>query len=201
MAPVSKPPAASSSSPVEMDKDGNSVEVGNKLESDTDHQSTHVEFDAVQNSILSKQVEPLPKYIYKAHWQIFAPTFVICFLYVLCWVILYLIGKSGDSLARVFIIVMAVGVPILFAHAFLRYQTISIEIFEKYLRYHAGWPKIDPVIIPFDLIKKVSFTKSLSGRVFGGGTAILQLVAGDVIGIADVKKIDEAQENIAAMLK
>ena len=87
-----------------------------------------------------------------------------------------------------------------FAYAFLRYQTISIEIFEQYLRYRGGWPKVDPVVIPYALIKKVNFSKGLSGRLFGGGTIMLQLESGADIRIADVEKSIEAKENIAAMI-
>jgi membrane protein YdbS with pleckstrin-like domain len=201
MASVSKPPVASKPSPVNMDRDGILDNVEDNAEGGADDLFPDLDFTAGQSSILSKTIEPQPRHVYKAHWQIFVPTFIVCFLYVAGWVILYLLGESGDSLARLFIVVLAVGVPILFAYAFLRYQTISIEIFEKYLRYHTGWPKADPVVIPYALIKKVIFSKGLSGRVFGGGTVTLQLEAGVVIGIADVEKSIEAKENIAEMMK
>ena len=197
MAPVSKPPEASKPSPVKMDKDG----ILDNAEDNADALSAEFGLTAGQNSILSKTIEPLPIHIYKAHWQIFAPTFIIFILYVAGWIILYLLGGSGDRLARLFIVVLAVGVPILFAYAFLRYQTVSIEIFDKYLRYHKGWPKADPAVISYTSIKKADLTQGLSGRMFGGGTVTLQLETGAVIGIADVKKSNEAVENITAMMK
>lgn len=184
-----------------MDRDGILDNGEVKAEGSADDLPPNLDFTVGQNSILSKTIEPQPRYIYKAHWQIFVPTFIICFLYVAGWVILYLLGESGDSLARLFIVVLAVGVPILFAYAFLRYQTISIEIFEKHLRYHTGWPKADPVVIPCAQIKKVNYTRGILGRLFGGGTVILQLEAGVVIRISDVKKSIEAKENIAVMMK
>ncbi len=153
-----------------------------------------------KRTILPSIDEQQPIQTYKAHWHIFVPTVVICILYILGWITLYFLGKSGGSLARLFIVVLAVGVPLLFAHAFLRYQTISIEIFEKQLRYHTGWPKADPVVVPYGLIEKVQHSRGLSGRLFGGGTVILQLVAGEAVGVADVEKPIEAQEKIAAMM-
>ena len=197
MASVSKPPVASKPSPVNMDRDGALDNVADNA----DGLPADLDLTAAQSSILSKTIEPQPMHIYKAHWQIFAPTFIICFLYFAGWIILFFMGKSGDSLARLFIVVLAIGVPILFAYAFLRYQTISIEVFEKYLRYRGGWPKVDPVVIPYELIKKVNFSKGLSGRLFGGGTVMLQLEAGTDIRIADVERSIEAKENIAAMIR
>ncbi len=202
MAPVSKPPVASKPFPVNMDKDGILEDVGeDNPKGDADGLSPDSDFSLGQSSILSKTIEPQPIHIYKAHWQIFVPTFIICFLYVVGWVILFFLGRSGDNLARLFIVVLAIGVPILFAYAFLRYQTISIEVFEKYLRYRRGWPKVDPVVIPYALIKKVDFSRGHLGGLFGGGAVTLQLEAGAVIAIADVERSIEARENIAVMIK
>ncbi|MCP4184936.1 MAG: PH domain-containing protein [Hyphomicrobiales bacterium] len=198
---MSKPPAASKPSPVRTDK-GDILDNGEDItRGGADELPADLDFPAGQSSILSKTIELQPMHIYKAHWQIFAPTFVICFLYLAGWVILFILGKSGDSLARLFIVVLAVGVPILFAYAFLRYQTISIEIFDKYLRYHSGWPKADPVVIPYALIKNADFSKNLTGRLFGGGTVTLQLDPEKFISIADVEKTSEARKNITAMIK
>ena len=144
--------------------------------------------------------ELMPVASFKAHWHIFVPTIVICVLYISGWIILYFMGKSEGSLARLFIVVLAVGVPILFAHAFLRYQTISIEVLKTHLQYHPGWPRAEPVILPYALIDKIDFSRGLSGRMFGGGTVILQLVAGEAVGIADVEDPALAVAEISAFM-
>ena len=100
---------------------------------------------------------------------------------------MYFMGMAGGGLARLFIVVLAVGVPILFAHAFLRYQTITIELFEDYLQYHTGWPKSEPVKLPYGMVRNARYTRGLSGRLFGGGTVVLRLIGGGVVGIADVE--------------
>ncbi len=127
-----------------------------------------------------------PIVCYKAHWHIFVPTFVIFAMYVIGWVVLYFSGMAGGAIARLFVVVLSVGVPLLFVHAFLRYQTISICIFEKYVQYHMGWPKSEPIDMPYGLIKNVRHTRGLSGRLFGGGTVVISPLAGEAIGVADV---------------
>lgn len=140
-----------------------------------------------------------PIHRYKAHWHIFMPTAIIAVLYIIGWVTLYFLGLAGGGLARLFIVVLAVGVPILFAHAFLRYQTIAIEIYENHLQYHTGWPKAEPVRLPYGMIKNARSTRGLSGRLFGGGTVVLRLIAGEAIGVADVEKPETVVEKITAM--
>ncbi len=137
---------------------------------------------------------------YRAHWHIFVPTVVISVLYLVGWVILYFMELSGGNLARLFIVVLAVGVPLLFANAFLRYQTIAIELFESHLKYHTGWPKAEPVVLPYAIVDNVRYSRGLSGRLFGGGTVIVQLLAGEAIGIADVEKPEDAAEKIVQMM-
>ncbi|MCF6322543.1 MAG: PH domain-containing protein [Rhizobiaceae bacterium] len=137
---------------------------------------------------------------FRAHWHIFVPTAVISVLYISGWLVLYFMGLSGGNLARLFIVVLAIGVPLLFANAFLRYQTIAIDLFEKHLRYHTGWPKAEPVVLPYAIIDNVRYSRGLSGRLFGGGTVILQLVAGEAIGVADVEKPEQAAAKIVQMM-
>ncbi len=144
----------------------------------------------------TEQYEPL--FRYKAHWHIFVPTVIIAILYIAGWIVLYFMGLAGSGLARLFIVVLAIGVPILFVHAFLRYQTIAIEIYDNHLQYHTGWPRAEPVRLPYGMIKNARSTRGLSGRLFGGGTVVLKLLAGEEIGIADVEAPDRAVKNLMA---
>jgi len=66
--------------------------------------------------------------LFSAHWHIFAPTIVILIAYSISWLLLAMADMSGTNLARLFIVVMAVFVPLLAAHAFLRYQTIRVQV-------------------------------------------------------------------------
>lgn len=137
-----------------------------------------------------------PIVCYKAHWHIFVPTIVISILYLFGWLVLYFMGMANGAIARLFVVVLSVGVPLLFAHAFLRYQTISICIFKNCVQYHTGWPKAEPIEMPYGLIKNVRFTRGLSGRMFGGGTVVISTLAGEPIAVADVANPIEAVAKI-----
>ena len=134
--------------------------------------------------------------LFVAHWHIFLPTLVIGVLYSAAWLILAAIGKSDTALARLFIVVMAVGVPFLAAHAFLRFQTIRLQVNNGRVLCHPGWPKDLPIDVPVEVIKKVRVRRGLSGRLFGGGTVVISLLAGDEVVVADLAKPYEAKQSI-----
>lgn len=154
-------------------------------------------FEADSGLILEKndaQTQGVP--LFSAHWHIFAPTIIILVAYSFSWLLLAIADMSHSNLARLFIVVMAVFVPLLAAHAFLRYQTIRVQVNEDCLFCHPGWPKDLPLEIPVNTIKRVSVKRGLSGRLFGGGTLVLQLVAENKIVIADLAEPEKAHEAI-----
>lgn len=154
-------------------------------------------FEADTGLILEKneaQTQGVP--LFCAHWHIFAPTVIILVAYSLSWLLLAMADMSGSNLARLFIVVMSVFVPLLAAHAFLRYQTIRVQVNEDCLFCHQGWPKDLPVEVPFAMIESVLVKRGLSGRLFGGGTLVLQLMADNKIVIADLAEPEKAQEVI-----
>lgn len=134
--------------------------------------------------------------LHVAHWHIFAPTCAIALLYSVAWIVLALLGKSDTGLARLFIVVMAVGVPLLAAHAFIRYQTIRLQISKDGVLCHPGWPKELPINIPLQMISSVRIRRGLSDRLFGGGTVIIELVTGGQIAIADLSDPEDARQTI-----
>ncbi|MGI9350821.1 MAG: hypothetical protein ACR2O3_04600 [Rhizobiaceae bacterium] len=134
--------------------------------------------------------------LFVAHWHIFAPTLVIAILYSAAWLFLAVTGKSETGLARLFIVVMAVGVPFLAAHAFLRYQTIRLQVSDGHAYCHPGWPKELPIDVPLSIIKEVKVRRGLSGYLFGGGTVILDLVTEGSVVVADISEPDLAKKVI-----
>ncbi len=138
--------------------------------------------------------------LFSAHWHIFAPTIVILIAYSFSWLLLAIADMSNSNLARLFIIVMSVCVPLLAAHAFLRYQTIRVQVDKTCLICHPGWPKDLPIEIPFSMIEKVLVKRGLSGRLFGGGTLILHLAVENKIVIADLAEPDLAKQKIEEAL-
>ena len=81
-------------------------------------------FEADSSLLLEKsdaQTQGVP--LFFAHWHIFAPTTVILIAYSFSWLLLAMADMSDTNLARLFIVVMAVFVPLLAAHAFLLQTT------------------------------------------------------------------------------
>lgn len=138
---------------------------------------------------------------YRARWQLFMPTLAIAVLYSMAWLYLVTSGRSDYALARLLVIVMAVGVPLLAAHAFLRYQTIRVQILPDAVRYHPGWPRDLPIDMPLDLIDRVRVKHGLSGRVFGGGTLVMELTTGEKAAVADLSDPEGACSEIDRRMK
>ena len=138
--------------------------------------------------------------LFAAHWHLYIPTIIIAAIYSLIWLVLFVTGNAGTDLARLFVVVMTVGVPLLAAHAFLRYQTIRIQVNEDNVLCHPGWPRDLPSELPAQMIESVEVKRGLSGSLFGGGTVIFKLITGDRMAIADVGDPDEAAATVSAML-
>ena len=159
-------------------------------------------FEADSGLILEKneaQTQGVP--LFSAHWHIFAPTIIILVSYSFSWLLLALADMSDSNLARLFIVVMSVFVPLLAAHAFLRYQTIRLQVNDECLFCHPGWPKDLPIEVPISMVEKVVVKRGLSGRLFGGGTIVLHLVAENKVVIADLAEPEEAQKAIIEMME
>lgn len=138
--------------------------------------------------------------IYRARWQLFMPTVAIAVLYSALWLYLDISGRGGFALTRLVVIVMAVGVPLLAAHAFLRYETIRLQILDQVVRYHPGWPRDLPVDMPYELIERVGVKRGLSGVIFGGGTLVMFLTTGEKAAVADLAEPEKARELIEKRL-
>ncbi len=141
--------------------------------------------------------------LFVSHWHIFVPTLIIGILYSAAWGFLSMTGKADSGLARLFIVVMAVGVPLLAAHAFLRFQTIRLQISEAdgQILCHPGWPRDLPICVPFNVIESVRVRRGLSGRLFGGGTVVLDLVTGGQVAVTDLAEPELARKRIETALK
>ena len=142
-----------------------------------------------------------PGTIFRPRWQLFLPTLAIAALYSMAWTWLVLEERGGGALARLFLIVMAIGVPLLAAHAFLRYQTIRVQVLNDAVRYHPGWPRDLPIDMPLALIDRVSVKRGISGMIFGGGTLVMELTTGERAAVADLADPEAAKAEIDAVMK
>lgn len=138
--------------------------------------------------------------IYGAHWHIFIPTLVVAVLYFFGWLVLLVLGRGEGTLAKLFVLVLAVGVPLLTIHAFLRFNTTRVQMCDAFIRYHPGWPKRFLVDLPYALVEKISIRRGLSGRIFGGGTLVLHLTIGEKVYVPDLSDPDGACKAARAAL-
>lgn len=180
---------------------GNSVEPSfddDQIEA-SENLSPHVSEmeDLAELEVASKMGLPT----YKAHWQLFVPTVIILAAYTAGLVWLFANQMTGTSLFRLFSLVLGVGVPLLAAHAFLRYQTVKLQFTETSMRIHKGWPKDTPVEVPYALIDDIKVKHGLVGRIFGGGTIIISLTTDNVIAVADLKSCKKIQSQFRKIAK
>jgi len=136
---------------------------------------------------------------FRPHWQLFVPTLVILAGYGLSLVYLWATGRSGSGLFRLFAIVAAIGVPLLAAHAFLRYETVRVRLGKQRILFHPGWPRRDAREIPSELVSAVRVKRGLAGRLFGGGTLVIETTTGGRIAVADLRMPDVLAEEIERM--
>lgn len=140
----------------------------------------------VEDSAAMEVADKMGSPTYHAHWQVFVPTIVILLSYSTGLVVLYLMGMTASSSFRLGAIVLGVGVPLLTVHAFLRYNTVRLQLMDSFLRYHRGWPEDASVEVPYELISSFRAKRGLAGRLFGGGTVVIELTTGTQISIADI---------------
>lgn len=123
---------------------------------------------------------------YGARWQVFLPAFAVAVLYLAAWAYLNSIGMRHTAVARLLLIVLTVGVPLITVHGFLRRQTIRVQVLSRGIRYHSGWPRDLPVDLPYDLIERIRIRKSLVSWLFNTGTLVIDLTTGASVAIADL---------------
>jgi len=133
--------------------------------------------------------------VFRPHWQIFLPTLVVLAGYGISLLYLWMTGRSDSALFRLCAIIAAVGVPLLAAHAVLRYETVRVQLREASLCYHPGWPKDRLLEIPHELIETIRVKRGIAGRLFGGGTLVIKTSTGGKIAIADLRNPDAIIEH------
>ena len=136
---------------------------------------------------------------FRSHWKLFLPTLVIFISYVLSLLYLWATGRSDSGLFRLAALVAGVGVPLLAAHAFLRYETVRLRIYRNVVKVHPGWPKNRALEIPHELITDMAIKRGLSGRLMGGGTLIISTSVGTKMAVPDLKEPDRILETFEAM--
>jgi uncharacterized membrane protein YdbT with pleckstrin-like domain len=135
-----------------------------------------------------------PSRDFRSHWQLFIPTLIILISYALCLLYLWATNRTDTALFRLAALVAGVGVPLLAAHAFLRYETVRVRLGQKAVKLHPGWPKNRGIEIPNELIMAMKVKRGLFGRLMGGGTLIIATSEGTRTAIPDLKEPEKIIE-------
>lgn len=117
---------------------------------------------------------------------LFVPTMVVALGYLCMWFFLYVTGNGSGAMARLSIAVLALGVPVLIAHAGLRYVTISIVVGPDHIVAHRGFPIRDEVEISYRAIREVRVRRGISGSLTGAGTILIDRVGGKITVVPDI---------------
>ena len=123
---------------------------------------------------------------FAAHWTIFLPSLVVACLYGGLWLVLLALGRADTALARLLLIVLVVGVPLLLVHAALRHRSCRLVIGDGELRCRSGWLRPRWRRIALTDIESAFALQGRIGRRLGGGTLVIRLQDGETVRLDDL---------------
>ncbi|MDJ0614400.1 MAG: hypothetical protein QNJ29_12070 [Rhizobiaceae bacterium] len=135
---------------------------------------------------------------FKAHLRIFATAIGVSVLYLAFWAVLFLTGKSTGWVAQLFIASLAIVLPLLFAAAFLRYQTIRAQLVDGALVYHPGWPKDTVQHLAVSQISSANVHKDFIDTLLGSGDLIICGKDGHIVELESLGAPEELLHLIKA---
>lgn len=166
-----------------------------------EHSSSKDSLDAESVIILERrEANAEGVLLFTAHWHIFVPSLLIAMLSALIVAALVLSGQDKLYFARLFFVSAAVAVPVLIAWAFLRFQTICLQINDGKVSFHSGWPKSEPDAVLLDDVIAVNARIGTLAKTFGGGDLELQTEHGMTV-IRDLAQPQQAADAIRLHLK
>jgi membrane protein YdbS with pleckstrin-like domain len=132
---------------------------------------------------------------------LFLPMILIVGGYTATFLALWLFGLGDGTLARLCLLVLALGGPFMAAHAVLRRFTIRIDVMPHAVYVHTGFPRKAPVEIPYALIGRLTLKRGPIGRLTGSGTLIFDVAGGTRIETADIARPGEALRAIGRLVE
>jgi membrane protein YdbS with pleckstrin-like domain len=133
-------------------------------------------------------------------FAVFLPTIIILSGYLAALVGLWLAGRGDGALARLCLLVLVLGGPILVAHALLRRFTARIAVLPLTVTVHAGFPRSEPFTVPYALIRRVTVAHGPVGRLTGSGTLIFEVAGAGRIVVPDIARPSEALAAIGRLI-
>ena len=117
---------------------------------------------------------------------LFLPVAVIAAGYGLLLLWLWFTGELASGIARLAVIVLAFGLPMLLAHAALRYATISMQLQDGFVQARPGFPQRGTLNIPYTDIERIDIKRGIARLVGNYGTLVVHLKNTDKVSICDL---------------
>jgi membrane protein YdbS with pleckstrin-like domain len=131
---------------------------------------------------------------------IFLPAILILSGYAFAFAALWWLGRGDGALARLCLLVLAVGGPFLLAHGVLRRFTVRLDVMPHAVYAHGGFPRKAPDEIPYALIRRLTLRQGPVGRLTGSGTLVFEIAGGTTITIADLARPRQALRAIGRLV-
>ena len=132
--------------------------------------------------------------------SLFLPAFMVIVLYGALFGWFVATGRADTSLGRLSGLVLALGGPVLMAHAVLRALTVRVRPMGHTLYIHPGFPRFDAVEIPYGEIIDIDVLRGVGGHVARSGTLVFHLRTGRQIAACDLH-YPEAARHTALLLQ
>lgn len=141
----------------------------------------------------SRSEEVLHHSVWQASaFALFLPALVVAAGYGMLLIALVLGDRGNGPLARVCLIVVVIGVPLLLAYAGLRLSTTRLTLHAAHMEAHPGFPVRDPVVIPYSAVSGLSLRRGLSGWITGAGSLMIERGDGPPITVSGLARPDAA---------
>ncbi len=129
---------------------------------------------------------------------LFLPGLVVAGGYASLWLFLYAAGRGEGALARVCLLVLVIGVPLILAYAGLRLSTLGLTLRGAHLEAHQGFPARDPVVVAYPAMTGLALRRGLSGWLTGAGSLVIQRENGPPLVVAGLADPDGALSDLSA---
>ncbi|MBV1759523.1 MAG: hypothetical protein KUA41_00190 [Hoeflea sp.] len=131
---------------------------------------------------------------------LFLPGLVVAGGYAAVWLFLYAAGRGEGALARVCLVVLVIGVPLILAYAGLRLSTLGLTLRGAHLEAHPGFPARDPVIVAYPAVTGLSIKRGLSGWLTGAGSMVIERKNGPTVVVAGLADPEGARADLSVRL-
>ncbi len=155
--------------------------------------------DSHTSHVLADDEEASQQSVWQASaFALFLPALVVAAGYGALLAALVLADRGNGPLARVCMIVVVIGVPLLLAYAGLRLSTTRLTLHAAYLEAHPGFPARDPVTVPYAAVSRATVRRGLSGWITGAGSLMIERDNGLPVTVSGLSSPDAAVVELAA---